>query len=121
MFLYDFKHDDAASHRNLTGCSNELIKANLVKLSQTGKPIEIRMPLIPGLNTTPATLAAAGAFLSRINHNITVVRLLRYHALAHTKYVAVGRTDTMPDVPPPDHRLLEAAAEILRSYGLNVM
>jgi len=120
LFLYDFKHADSARHRELTGCGNERIKENLMKLSRTGKPIEIRMPLIPTLNMAADELHAAGAFLSRLKH-LTLVRLLAYHSLAHAKYAAVGRTDTLPEVSSPGPGELATAAEILRGYQLQVI
>ncbi len=120
MFLYDFKHVDSNEHKRLTGCGNELIKANLLKLSQTGKPIEIRMPLIPELNMAESDLNSAGQFLEEIN-NITKVRLLAYHSMAHNKYAAIGSHDTLPDIPSPLPEELEKAAEILKSYRLNTI
>ncbi len=119
-FLYDFKHADSATHRTLTGSGNEQIKANLARLSQTGVPIEIRMPLIPGLNTDDTTIEAAGEFLSTLP-NITAVRLLPYHNLAHSKYAAVARPDTLPDTPSPGPELLAHAAELLQTHGLQAI
>lgn len=120
MFLYDFKQADSAKHRELTGCGNELILENLSKLSRTGKPIEIRMPLVPGSNMSEADLRAAGEILGTLP-NITAVRLLAYHSLARSKFTAIGVPDTMPDVPSPTAEDLEAAAVLLRGFGLNVI
>ncbi len=120
LFLYDFKHADPEQHQKLTGSRNERILENLERLSQTGKPIEIRMIQVPGLNMDEAALRGAGAFLGKLP-NLTVVRLLAYHSLAHGKYQAVGREDTLPDVESPDEEALEQSAEVLRGYGLNVV
>jgi len=120
MFLYDFKHADSTIHKKLTGSRNELIKENLVRLSLTGKKIEIRMPLISGLNTDDSEIHAAGIFLKNIKH-ITAVKLLSYHNLAHAKYRAVDYTYTLPDVPPLESKILEHISLILRSYGLHVI
>lgn len=120
MFLYDFKQADTEKHRVVTGCGNELILENLVKLSQTGKPIEIRMPLVPESNMSEDDLRAAGKFLKDLP-NITAVRLLAYHSMARSKFIAVGDEDTMPHVESPTVDDLEAAAVILREYGLNVI
>jgi len=120
LFLYDFKLADEARHRELTGLSNQLILANLRRLAGCGVPIEIRMPLVPGSNAAPADLQAAGGILSRLA-NLSAVRLLPYHAMARSKYDAVGRPDTMPDVPPPDAAALANAAAILRGCGLGMV
>lgn len=117
LFLYDFKCADAEKHCRLTGYRNELILENLKKLDATGKDIEIRMMLVPEQNMAPDDLRAAGNFLAPCK-NISAIRLLAYHSLAHSKFQAVGHPDTMPDVPSPDIEALEQAAEILRSCGL---
>ena len=98
LFLFDFKHPDSEAHRRLTGSGNERIKANLLRLGRNGCPVEIRIPLIPGLNMEDETLKRSAEFLAGIG-TVTAVRLLAYHSLARSKYEAVGRPDTMPEVP----------------------
>lgn len=120
LFLYDFKCADPETHRELTGCRNELIRENLRKLGATGKPIEIRMVMVPEHNMDEANLRAAGESLAALKH-VSAVRLLAYHALARAKFAAVGHPDTMPDVVSPSRDMLERAAEILRGYGLEVL
>ena len=120
MFLFDFKHVDSAKHKELTGCGNELITNNLIKLSESGKAIEIRMPLIPSLNCSDEDIHAAGAFLKDIR-NIKVLKLLSYHAFASSKYKAIDRNNTLVDIKSPDSKFLEGLAEILRDYDLNVI
>lgn len=120
LFLYDFKAADPEKHRALTGQDNERILANLRRLDETGKPIEIRMIQVPGLNMERSDLEQAAAFLSRLRH-LTAVRLLACHHLAHAKYEAVGRKDTQPRVEMPGHAELEFSAAILRRAGLNVL
>lgn len=120
MFLYDFKQADSGIHKELTGVGNELILENLEKLSKVGKPIEIRMPLVPEANMSELDLRRAGEFLSKLS-NVTAVRLLGYHSMARSKFLAVGQADTMPQVESPTAADLEAAAVILREYGLNVV
>ncbi|MPN01780.1 Pyruvate formate-lyase-activating enzyme [bioreactor metagenome] len=120
LFLYDFKHPDSAKHRELTGCGNGRIKENLLRLGKTGKPIEIRIPLIPGLNMDDGALAKSARFLSGVG-NLTGIRLLPYHALARSKYETVGRSDTMPDAAPPDAAALNRAAELLNRAGVRIL
>lgn len=120
LFLYDFKHADDRLHREWTDASNQLILENLRQLSSRGVPIEIRMPLIPGINDTDSALQAASEFLRRLD-NVTGLRLLPYHALARSKYEAIGRPDTMPDVPPQDAAAMANAAATLRRSGLGTV
>ena len=118
LFLYDLKHLDEDVHREHTGSSNLLVLENLRRLSTRDIPIEIRMPLIPGVNDSEDDLQAAADWLTGLPGTATV-RLLPYHALARAKYDAVGRPDTMPDVPSPDAAALDRAEEILCRSGLS--
>ena len=120
LFLYDLKQMDPGKHKRCTGVSNERILENLRRLSGTGKPIEIRMPLVPGYNDADSDLEAAGRFLAELNH-LCGVRLLPYHSLARSKYRSVGHADTMPEAESPSAENLARAAEILRRNGAPVL
>ena len=120
LFLYDFKEIDSEKHKAFTGAPNERILENLKHLSGCGVPIEIRMPLVPEHNMSDFDLAGAGEFLAGLE-NITAVRMLAYHSLAHSKYDSVGHADTMPDVPAPSVEEMEHAGQILSGFGLNTI
>lgn len=119
LFLYDLKHTDEAAHREHTGVSNGRILENLQRLAEGEVPIEVRIPLVPGFNADDASLSALGERLGPLP-NLVGVRLLAYH-LARSKYEAVGRLDTMPDVAPPDDAAVAHAAQVLQRYGLTVL
>lgn len=119
LFLCDFKHADSGKHRELTGCGNEMIRENLLRLAALGKPMEVRIPLVPGANDDDENLERSGEFLSGIT-SLTCVRLLPYHAFARSKYLALGRSDTMPQVDPPSPERMHRAAKILASHRLKV-
>ena len=120
LFLYDLKAMDSDLHRRLTGRGNERILANLRTLDETGVPVEIRMPVVPGLNDSPEEFAAAGRFLSGLRH-LTGVRLLAYHSFARSKYESVGHEVTLPDVPSPSPEHRRKLADILIGFGVNVL
>ena len=77
------------------------ILENLRKLSESGKKIEIRIPIIPSVNDAPETILQICHFLQSLP-NIPDVQLLPYHDLAHSKYQATGLDDTLPAVETPD-------------------
>lgn len=110
LFLFDLKQMDTARHEKFTGAGNQRLLENLQRLDNAGAAIEIRIPLLPGWNDDAANLDAVGAFLGRL-HGITAVKVLPYHALARSKYAAVGRVDTMPDIASPDDAALLAALQ----------
>lgn len=116
-FLYDLKQMDSAIHKQWTGAENKLLLENMVKLAHTGKLLEVRIPLIPGVNMDSASLHAAGKFLSALPQ-LPLVRLLPYHSYAHDKYGHAGMVDEMPKTQPPTDDDLKNAVEILRQYHL---
>ena len=91
LILYDLKHMDSETHERLTGVSNELILENLAKIDAIGKPVWIRIPLIPGLNDDEPHFHRFGEYLNGFNH-IERVDILRYHRLAESKYEQAGMT-----------------------------
>ena len=120
LFLYDLKHLDDQRHREYTGAGNQRILENLRRLAAQDVPLEVRLPLIPGINDAPAHLQSVGEFLLSLPSTPSV-RLLPYHSLARSKYEAIGRPDTMPDVPSPDATAIARATQVLAAAGLSVL
>ena len=120
LVLYDLKLIDPAAHETHTGVSNDLILANLRRLCDSGMPVEIRMPIVPGMNDSAADIDAAGEFISGLD-NITGVRLLAYHRLAGAKYARLGCHNPAAEItsPAPDH--LQKIAERLDAFDITVM
>ena len=83
-FLYDIKHMDNEIHKELTGVDNELVLGNLVKLSERNAKINIRMPLVEGINSTDEHIAQVIEFLKKLK--IYKVNLLPYHNTGKSKY-----------------------------------
>ena len=63
LFLFDLKLMDRDRHRLYTGVSNRLIVDNLRLLVEQGCAVQIRLPLIPGINDESANLVATAALL----------------------------------------------------------
>lgn len=116
-FLYDIKAVDPEVHRRCTGKDNRLILDNLKYLSGAGCRIEIRFPLVVGMNDTETPRIAE--LLSR-TPGVTGVRVLRYHNLAASRYSALGMKNTLPE-PLTTDRDTSDAAEIFRRYGVSVI
>jgi len=120
LFLYDVKQTDPALHRRDTGGDNRLILENLRRLCECGAAVEVRIPLVPGINDDDASVDAAGALLGG-PEPIQAVRVLPFNPLARSKYAALGRDDLMPQAPPPSDVELRRVAERLRSFGVNAL
>lgn len=78
------------SHRDLTGVPNERILSNLSRLGDYGVPVEIRMPIIPGINDGRKEIEDTAQFLQDMRA-ITRVVLLPYHKLGEAKYARLDR------------------------------
>ena len=79
--LYDIKQMDTASNKQHIGVPNERILTNLRRIGEYGISVEIRMPIIPGINDARETVRRAVRFLSDVE-KITRVLLLPYHQRA---------------------------------------
>ena len=89
LFLYDIKMMDREKHRRYTGVDPRLIHENLTRLSQIGKPVWIRVPVIPDVNDTEQDILQIARFLKPMG-NIQNVTLMPYHTLGKSKYETLG-------------------------------
>lgn len=108
-FLYDIKHVDPEKHRLATGADNHLILRNCLRLSENKVPLLVRIPLIPGVNSTGEDLAAIGRFLKTIS-SLQVVEVVPYHQLGVPKYRRLDRDYRKPDGTLDAERVREAIA-----------
>jgi pyruvate formate lyase activating enzyme len=119
LILYDLKEVNTEQHTNFVGKSNKLILNNLRKLAQTGKPVIIRRPVVPGYNDSPESIHALGRFIEELG-TIHEVNLLPYHRLGQSKYEHLGRHYVLEDMPTMKDEDVAEIRDILLSYGLKV-
>ena len=120
LFLYDLKHMDSVRHREVTGVPNAVILENLYRLSAAGQKCIVRIPLVPDINDDENNLSECGKFLASLSQ-IQSVELMGYHDFARAKYEALGRTYALTGTKPPTEAAMHHAADLLQSYGLNVV
>ncbi|MBI4286964.1 MAG: glycyl-radical enzyme activating protein [Chloroflexi bacterium] len=118
LVLFDVKHLDPATHRQLTGKGNGRILANLKWLAGEGRPVIVRMPLIPSANDMEENLRATGRFLEELGFNR--VELAPYHEFGLGKYGALGRPYLAAQTRPPSPPEVEKARSLLSALGLEV-
>jgi pyruvate formate lyase activating enzyme len=85
LFLVDMKIFDGAKHEEFTGKGNELIKENLKFLSELGKKIIVRVPIIEGITDSKENRIEIDEFVKRINPGIPV-EYLDFNPLTKGKY-----------------------------------
>ena len=118
LFLFDLKHPDPAEHLRATGMTNTLLLENLQKLDKNAKPVEIRIPLIPGYNNTAEALAGFANIISGL-HNVTSVSVLPFHR-ARFKYQAIGQSEPLEDLEPCTVAEADAVRDFFRKNNINV-
>jgi pyruvate formate lyase activating enzyme len=89
LFLYDLKLMDSALHEEYTGKDSQLILENLKKLSDRGANINLRLPVIGGINDDDENMGKILEFIK--GTGIREVNLLPYHDIARNKYSKLGR------------------------------
>jgi pyruvate formate lyase activating enzyme len=119
LFLYDLKLVDPQKHRAHTGVDNARILANLRALSASGAAVVVRMPLIPGVNDDPESIALAGEFIAGLPGR-HAVDLLPFHRAAGAKYAKLGLGYRGATVATPSPERVAEAARRLSQSGLNV-
>ena len=85
IWLYDLKHLDDPEVKS------DLAVENLRKLSSISANIQIRIPLIPGYNDSPALLERMAKLIAELGDNVKGLDLLPFHPFADSKYIALRR------------------------------
>lgn len=105
LFLYDIKAITPTLHKTATGQANELILENYDRLHQTGVPLWVRIPIIPGYTDSEEELALIADYLSIRQPDR--IELLRFHRMAESKYRTLGSKYPMEDAVPPSQETME--------------
>jgi len=118
LFLYDIKTMDEKKHMKYTGVSNKLILENLKRLAEHGSSIQIRFPIIPGINDGKENVTAAAEFIASCR--IKNISLLPYHRAGIEKYKGLNRTYKLKKIQSPSDRDLHLIEEEFEIFGLKV-
>jgi len=121
LFLYDLKLMDPEKHKKYTGVSNERILANLKLLAESGAEINIRIPLIAGVNADEDNLRQSAEFVASLAGEKKLVSLLPYHGIAAHKYEKLGGAYDEGEMKEPGAQEIEKALAIFEEYGLEVV
>ncbi len=118
LVLYDIKHMDPAQHKELTGVDNRLILDNAGMIAAIGKPMIIRMPLIPKHNDSKENIKALAEFMKELK--LTKIDLLPYHSLGKIKYYRLGMEYKLENLKPYEGDEVAKIKADLESYGFQV-
>ena len=118
LILYDLKMLDPGRHRQYTGAPNRNILENLEALVAAGRPVTVRIPVVPGVNDAAADVRAACDYLAPLG--LTRVDLLPYHRAGAEKYRRLGREYRMEQTAPPADVTMAAIAAQMEAAGIPV-
>ena len=112
-FYFDYKTPDANAYAQFGG-NAELIFQNLCRLIESGARVHVRIPLIPGVNTSQEACAAMCKQLRAAGSQR--VDLLPFHRMGLGKYRAMGQAYAFEGVQPLPPEELARIASIYKQY-----
>ena len=118
LLLYDLKILDPARHRQYTGAPNRNILENLEALVAAGRPVIVRIPVVPGVNDGARDVRAACDYLAKLD--LTRVELLPYHRAGTEKYRRLGREYRMENTKTPTGDAMNTIAAEMEAVGIPV-
>jgi len=120
LFLYDVKDADDARHRANTGVPLGPIRDNLRRLHDAGRPVLVRVPLVPGYNAFDDCLAGLAEMLAALPR-LQGVELMPYHRLGTSKRERIAADPEPRPADPPEEALVARWAARLRAAGVRVV
>jgi pyruvate formate lyase activating enzyme len=121
LFLYDLKHMDPELHLQYTGVDNELILANADRLIHGGANLVFRIPVIPGINTTPEEVDGMVRFITERAGMMKELHLLPYHRIADNKYQRLQMKQHLKDLEGPTETEMQHLKKTFEQTGLEVI
>ena len=118
LFLYDLKLIDPVQHKRWTGKDNRLILENLIKLSETGAEINIRIPFIKNVNASEEEVTKMAEFVAALPGKTPLISILPYHNIAAHKYNKLGSEYNEFNMAEPTDEEIEQAMHIFHKYGI---
>ena len=118
LFLYDIKTMDEKKHVKYTGVSNRPILENLKRLAENGSNIQVRFPIIPGINDDKENVTETAEFVASCR--IKNISLLPYHRAGIEKYKGLSRAYKLKKIQTPSDQDLNLIEEELEAFGLKV-
>jgi pyruvate formate lyase activating enzyme len=119
LFLCDIKHIDNETHERFTGVGNKLILDNIKLISQTGKKIVIRIPIVPGFNDDPANIEATGEFAASLP-GIGRIDILPFNRGGIEKSARLASKVELMQTETPDDDRMSEIADNLSKYVFEV-
>lgn len=111
VVIADLKHPDPEQHKRWTGMDNQMILSNLCMLASSSLPLQLRVPLIHGVNDDDKALEGFVSFFASMNRSGMTVEFLPYHEYGKDKWIQSGLPYQMQDafISPQQLELFRSA------------
>jgi pyruvate formate lyase activating enzyme len=117
LFFIDIKLIDNNEHKRYTGVANHKIMQNLQYLSQTGKKVTFRYPVIPQINNKDEHIEQ---LINLARHHTDEIHLLPYHKIGMHKYKELGIKNKMKQYEELPVNYLNNLKEKIERRGFQV-
>jgi pyruvate formate lyase activating enzyme len=119
LFLCDLKHMDNEMHERFTGAGNKLILENIRRISQAGKKMVIRIPIVPGFNDETANIEATGKFAASLP-GVGRIEILPFNRGGIEKSARLMGGIKSMQIETPDEEQMSSIAKKLSKYVFEV-
>jgi pyruvate formate lyase activating enzyme len=119
MFLCDVKHIDSEKHREFTGVGNENILANIKRIALAGKPIFVRIPIVPGFNDDDQNIEGTCRFIGSLG-TVSRIDILPYNSGGSEKSNRLLKVPDISQFTAPTDEQMERIAKKISSFGFKV-
>ena len=116
LFLYDVKTMNPVTFGRHVGRGFETVKRNLETIARQAREVIIRVPVVPGVNTTRQEAGEIIDFLDTLP-GTRRVQLLPYHRTGADKYARLGRRYRMGNTPSMKQEELNEITTWFREAG----
>lgn len=119
LFLCDLKHLDNQKHEIYTGVPNGQILDNLGRLAEYAENMIIRIPIIPGFNSSKEDISASADFVESLE-NVREIDVLPYNRGGINKTARLFRQYDLMDIPEPEPEMIDSIVTFLTGRGFVV-
>jgi len=119
LILYDLKVMDLKKHKEFTGVPIDRVLENAELIANSGKPVWIRTPIIPGYTDDSDNIKAISNFIVSSMPNVKRYDLLAFNRMCIEKYTLFDLEYPLKDAELISEDKMEKLAEIARSEGVH--
>ncbi len=116
LIYFDIKHLDKQKHKKFIGLSNTTILSNFEKLNKVFKNVQVRIPLIPGVNDSIVDIELFCNYLLENGHK--TAHLLPYHSMGNSKAVRIDYNAEIFKVEPHSKEEIEKIKSQFSNFGI---